>query len=281
MVVDTRSTADPEYTDADFQMVRRIAKHEAGIFIPESKSTLVYSRVSRRVRESGMPSFHAYLSFAQSPAGRAEMEKLICALTTNVTSFFRERPHFVHMEQNVMPGLESRLRSGGRGRIWSAACSTGQEPWSIAMSVMSSFPEAASYDMRILATDINSNVVAQASVGTYIESETDGISTAQKNQFMRPDDRGNLSFYGNIRTLPAFKVLNLNAEWPMRGQFSVIFCRNVVIYFDEPTRERLWGRLADKLERGGFLYVGHSEKVANPRQCGLEQVAPTIYRKDS
>lgn len=281
MVVDTRSTADPEYTDADFQMVRRIAKHEAGIFIPESKSTLVYSRVSRRVRESGMPSFHAYLSFAQSPAGRAEMEKLICALTTNVTSFFRERLHFVHMEQNVMPGLESRLRSGGRGRIWSAACSTGQEPWSIAMSVMSSFPEAASYDMRILATDINSNVVAQASVGTYIESETDGISTAQKNQFMRPDDRGNLSFYGNIRTLPAFKVLNLNADWPMRGQFSVIFCRNVVIYFDEPTRERLWGRLADKLERGGFLYVGHSEKVANPRQCGLEQVAPTIYRKDS
>ncbi|PAL19948.1 CheR family methyltransferase, partial [Acetobacter syzygii] len=264
---------------ADFQMVRRIAKHEAGIFIPESKSTLVYSRVSRRVRESGMPSFHAYLGFVQSPAGRAEMEKLICALTTNVTSFFRERSHFVHMEQNVMPGLESRLRSGGRGRIWSAACSTGQEPWSIAMSVMSSFPEAASYDMRILATDINSEVVAQAASGTYVESETDGISTKQKSQFMQADDRGNLTFVGNIRSLPVFKVLNLNADWPMRGQFAVIFCRNVVIYFDEPTRERLWGRLADKLESGGFLYVGHSEKVANPRQCGLEQVAPTIYRK--
>lgn len=280
-MADARSAVDPEYTDADFQTVRRIAKQEAGIFIPDSKSTLVYSRVSRRVRESGMDSFHAYLSFVQTPPGRAEMEKLVCALTTNVTSFFRERPHFVHMEQNVMPGLAARLRSGGRGRIWSAACSTGQEPWSIAMSVMSAFPEAASYDMRILATDINSNVVAQAATGTYIASETDGISSAQKSQFMQADDRGNLSFYGNIRTLPAFKVLNLNADWPMRGQFSVIFCRNVVIYFDEPTRERLWGRLADKLEKGGFLYVGHSEKVANPRQCGLEQVAPTIYRKDS
>ncbi len=280
-MVDTRSTADPEYTDADFQMVRRIAKQEAGIFIPDSKSTLVYSRVSRRVRESGMESFHAYLNFVQSPPGQAEMEKLVCALTTNVTSFFRERPHFVHMEQNVMPALATRLRSGGRGRIWSAACSTGPEPWSIAMSVMSAFPEAPSYDMRILATDINSNVVAQAAAGTYAASETDGISTAQKNQFMQADDRGNLTFVGNIRTLPTFKVLNLNADWPMRGQFSVIFCRNVVIYFDEPTRERLWGRLADKLEKGGFLYVGHSEKVANPRQCGLEQVAPTIYRKAS
>nr|WP_242401149.1 CheR family methyltransferase [Acetobacter okinawensis] len=98
---------------------------------------------------------------------------------------------------------------------------------------------------------------------------------------MQADSRGDLSFVGSIRTLPVFKVLNLNADWPMRGQFSVIFCRNVVIYFDEPTRERLWGRLADKLEKGGFLYVGHSEKVANPRPCGLEQVAPTIYRKVS
>lgn len=280
-MVDTRSTVDPDYTDADFQMVRRIAKHEAGIFIPDSKSTLVYSRVSRRVRESGMDSFQAYLGFVQSPAGRAEMNKLVCALTTNVTSFFRERPHFVHMEQNVLPGLAAKLRSGGRGRMWSAACSTGQEPWSIAMSIMSAFPEAASYDMRILATDINSEVVAQAASGTYAESETDGISTKQKSQFMQADARGNLSFVGNIRQLPAFKVLNLNADWPMRGQFSVIFCRNVVIYFDEPTRERLWGRLAEKLEKGGFLYVGHSEKVANPRRCGLEQIAPTIYRKDS
>ncbi|MCP1212387.1 CheR family methyltransferase [Acetobacter okinawensis] len=280
-MVDTRSTADPEYTDADFQMVRRIAKQEAGIFIPDSKSTLVYSRVSRRVRESGMESFHAYLNFVQSPPGRAEMEKLVCALTTNVTSFFRERPHFVHMEQHVLPELAARLRSGGRGRIWSAACSTGPEPWSIAMSVLSVLPEAASYDMRILATDINSDVVAQAAKGTYVASETDGISSAQKSQFMQADRRGDLSFVGSIRTLPVFKVLNLNADWPMRGQFSVIFCRNVVIYFDEPTRERLWGRLADKLEKGGFLYVGHSEKVANPRPCGLEQVAPTIYRKVS
>nr|WP_242401150.1 CheR family methyltransferase [Acetobacter okinawensis] len=179
-MVDTRSTADPEYTDADFQMVRRIAKQEAGIFIPDSKSTLVYSRVSRRVRESGMESFHAYLNFVQSPPGRAEMEKLVCALTTNVTSFFRERPHFVHMEQHVLPELAARLRSGGRGRIWSAACSTGPEPWSIAMSVLSVLPEAASYDMRILATDINSDVVAQAAKGTYVASETDGISSAQK-----------------------------------------------------------------------------------------------------
>ncbi|MBO1324775.1 chemotaxis protein [Acetobacter sp. TBRC 12305] len=274
------SSNEAEYTDADFETVRRIAQDEAGIHLPESKKTLVYSRVSRRLRELGYTSFQAYLDFVRMPGARDEMEKLICALTTNVTHFFREKKHFEHLQTVVVPHLAAKVRAGGRARLWSAACSTGQEPWSMAMSVMTAFPDAPSHDVRILATDINSEVVARAASGTYPEAETEGIPQPCKAQYMVPDPFGDMCFSGPICQLPAFKVLNLNAAWPIKGTFSAIFCRNVVIYFDEATRERLWQRLAEKLEPGGFLYVGHSERVTFVDRCGLQQIAPTIYRKD-
>lgn len=157
----------PEYTDQDFQRLQSIARSQAGICLPATKKALVYSRVSRRVREMQFGSFREYLDFTAGSGGTVEMEKLICALTTNVTGFFREKNHFDHLTTCVMPDLSSGLRKGKRVRIWSAACSTGQEPWSIAMSVASSFPEIANYDFRILATDINSNVVARASAASY------------------------------------------------------------------------------------------------------------------
>ncbi|MFT8665026.1 CheR family methyltransferase [Acetobacter orientalis] len=275
----TDALLEENFTTADFEVVRRIAHEKAGIYFPESRSTLVFSRLSRLVRESGLVSFSAYLDFVQSPAGLVAMDEMICALTTNVTGFFRERKHFVHLEEEVLPRLAEGVRQGRRGRIWSAACSTGQEPWSIAMSVLSVFPEAPQHDVRILATDINSQVVAQARAGVYPDEETSAISAAQKARFMRAKGAASVQFAGPITRLPVFKVLNLNAEWPMRGLFDAIFCRNVVIYFDEQTRNRLWQRLADKLEYGGFLYIGHSEKIACARQCGLEQVLPTIYEK--
>lgn len=275
----TDALLEENFTTADFEVVRRIAHEKAGIYFPESRSTLVFSRLSRLVRESGLVSFSAYLDFVQSPAGLVAMDEMICALTTNVTGFFREGKHFVHLEEEVLPRLAEGVRQGRRGRIWSAACSTGQEPWSIAMSVLSVFPEAPQHDVRILATDINSQVVAQARAGVYPDEETSAISAAQKARFMRTEGAASVQFAGPITRLPVFKVLNLNAEWPMRGLFDAIFCRNVVIYFDEQTRNRLWQRLADKLEYGGFLYIGHSEKIACARQCGLEQVLPTIYEK--
>ncbi|GAA4486157.1 CheR family methyltransferase [Gluconacetobacter asukensis] len=277
---DLMPASESEYTDADFQRVRQIAREQAGIHLPTTKKALVYSRVSRRVRERGQGSFHAYLDFVTSSAGEGEMQNLIFALTTNVTSFFREKNHFDHLESVVIPHLAPQVRAGRRGRVWSAACSTGQEPWSIAMSVMTAFPDAVSHDFRILATDINANVVAQATEGAYNAEEVEAIPAGRKSQFMEPSDDGDYRFAGPIRRLPAFRVLNLNASWPIQGFFSAIFCRNVVIYFDDATRERLWQRLADKLEPGGFLYVGHSERVSCASACGLIQVAPTIYRKD-
>lgn len=270
---------EENFTASDFEVVKRIAHQKAGIYFPDSRSTLVFSRLSRLVRESDLPSFAAYLDFVQSSAGQVAMDEMICALTTNVTGFFRERKHFVHLEERVLPQLAERVKQGKRGRIWSAACSSGQEPWSIAMSVLSVFPDATRYDTRILATDINSQVVAQAQLGIYPEEEMSIVSQEQKTRFMRPEGRNALQFTGAITALPVFKVLNLNTEWPMRGMFDAIFCRNVVIYFDEQTRDRLWRNLANKLELGGFLYVGHSEKIACAKECGLEQVLPTIYEK--
>lgn len=276
---ETEGLLEENFTASDFDVVKRIAHQKAGIYFPESRSTLVFSRLSRLVRESGLLSFSAYLDFVQSAEGQVAMEEMICALTTNVTGFFRERKHFVHLEEHVLPHLAARVRQGKRGRIWSAACSTGQEPWSIAMSVLSVFPDAYKYDTRILATDINSQVVAQARLGVYPQDEMSAVSQAQKTRFMRPEGKNSLQFAGEITTLPVFKVLNLNAQWPMRGLFDAIFCRNVVIYFDEPTRNALWRKLAAKLEHGGFLYIGHSEKITCARECGLEQVLPTIYEK--
>ncbi|MBB2203606.1 CheR family methyltransferase [Gluconacetobacter takamatsuzukensis] len=276
---DLMPVGEADYTDADFQRVQQIAREQAGIHLPITKKALVYSRVSRRLRELNHASFHAYLDFVTTPAGQSEMQKLICALTTNVTSFFREKNHFEHLETVVMPQLAAKVRTGKRGRLWSAACSTGQEPWSIAMSVMTAFPDATSHDLRILATDINTDVVAQAAEGVYSAEETEGIPSGKKSQFMEPSGDGDYRFNGPIRRLPAFRALNLNASWPIRGSFTAIFCRNVVIYFDDDTRERLWQRLAEKLEPDGFLYVGHSERVSCANQCGLIQVAPTIYRK--
>lgn len=269
----------PEYTDSDFQRLQAIARAQAGICLPDTKKALVYSRVSRRVREMQLSTFKDYLDFATGSSGAAELEKLICALTTNVTGFFREKNHFDHLKSEMMPDLSAALRKGKRVRMWSAACSTGQEPWSLAMSVATSFPEIGSYDFRILATDINSDVVARAASATYAADELEGIPERERSLFLKEHD-GGYRFSEALRRLPTFRVMNLNAGWPFRGTFSIIFCRNVVIYFDDETREALWQRLAERLEPGGFLYVGHSERVANAKQCKLINIAPTIYQKE-
>lgn len=268
-----------EYTDNDFSRVQRIAYKMAGLHLPNTKKILVHSRVSRRIRAHKFTSFKHYLDFVETQQGSKELEELICSLTTNTTHFFRENKHFEHLEEVVIPPMNDRLKNGEIIRMWSAACSTGQEPWSMSMSILQHIPNILSYNFKILATDINSQVVERAASGTYPLSELDGIPLAYRNKFMRPDSEDRFHFQGAIKQIPVFKTLNLNKSWPMQGRFLAIFCRNVVIYFDEETRNMLWKRLSDKLEEGGFLYIGHSERVSNPSDYQLEQVAPTIYKR--
>lgn len=273
------AVGDFSYSEHDFERVRTIALREAGISLPVSKRSLVFSRVSRRIRATGKESFGTYLDFVSSPDGMEEMQELICVLTTNVTQFFREKSHFEHLETHVAPQMSRTLRSGGRCRMWSAACSTGQEAWSMAMSVVDKISDAPWLDMKILATDINHSVVNFGQAGQYLAEEVQTVPDHMRRKFMEPNGVGGFRMSGEIRRLPVFKSLNLNRVWPFHGSFDVIFCRNVVIYFDDETRNALWKRLAGRLVPGGFLYVGHSERVENMRDCGLEAVAPTIYVK--
>lgn len=267
------------YSIADFHRVQEIARAEAGIYLPLSKRNLVFSRVSRRIRATGQDSFRSYLDYVTSKAGQAELQELICVLTTNVTQFFREKVHFDHLQQELLPSLATRLRHGGRGRLWSAACSTGQEPWSMAMSVLSTLPDALHFDMKILATDINHAVVETGRRGEYWLDDLHGVSVHWRERYMDTISADKFIIDEEVRRLVTFRSLNLNKPWPFHGQFDAIFCRNVVIYFDDETRNALWQRLAERLVPGGFLYVGHSERVDALQPCRLEVVAPTIYRK--
>jgi chemotaxis protein methyltransferase CheR len=206
---------------------------------------------------------------------------MLRALTTNVTRFFREPHHFDDLRANILEPIADQVRAGRRLRLWSAASSSGQEPYSMAFTVLSVWPNAAELDIRILGTDIDTNVLATGRTAVYDEHLLEGVSQSMRGQFFErdPSDRRAWRVCEAARSLVAFRELNLNGpSWPMKGPFDAIFCRNVVIYFDEPTQERVWSRFAPLLAPGGKLYVGHSERVgANVR--GFESCGLTAYRK--
>jgi len=252
------------FTNDDFTAISRMLYDDAGIALSESKASLVYSRLAKRLRALGLESFHDYCRMVAGAEGVSERQNMLAALTTNVTRFFREPHHFEHLKTRVLPALVQRARARGRVRIWSAGCSSGQEPFSIALTVLEMLPEAASLDFRILATDIDPNMVAAGRAAVYSDEAVRPVPTALRDRWMVRVRDGGREAWGageEMRRLVAFRELNLMARWPMKGRFDVIFCRNVVIYFDEPTQALMWSRFAPLLNPGGQLYVGHSERV--------------------
>jgi chemotaxis protein methyltransferase CheR len=260
--------------------VARELYQRAGIILSDSKANLVYSRLVKRLRILKLGSFAEYCELIVSPQGADELGMMINALTTNVTRFFREPHHFDDLRDRVLRPALSSLKSGGRLRLWSAACSSGQEPYSMALTILSVLPEAADLDVRILATDIDSRIVAQAREGRYSEEAVEPVPSALRDRWMRRDDGGQAGWRmgPEARSLIAFKELNLIGDWPMRGPFDAIFCRNVVIYFDEPTQEKVWSRMAPLLRADGRLYIGHSERVGH-EDHGLASDGLTVYRR--
>lgn len=269
------------FTNQDFKRIAEILYGMAGISLPDTKATLVYSRLAKRLRALGMRSFKDYCVFVTTDQGRDESQEMLRALTTNVTRFFREPHHFDDLRANILEPIADQVRAGRRLRLWSAASSSGQEPYSMAFTVLSVWPNAADLDIRILGTDIDTNVLATGRQAVYDEHLLEGVSGAMRGSFFErdPNDRRAWRVCAAARSLVAFRELNLNGpSWPMKGPFDAIFCRNVVIYFDEPTQERVWSRFAPLLAPGGKLYVGHSERVgANVR--GFESCGLTAYRK--
>lgn len=264
------------FTARNFERIASFMKQESGIALTEVKATLVYSRLAKRIRKLGLESFDAYCAFVETPEGEAERGEMLAALTTNVTRFFREPHHFDHFRSRMAPRLAETARAGGRVRLWSAACSSGEEPYSLALSLLDLFPDAGRYDVRILATDIDPNIVARARAGVYRSDAVAPIAKATRDRWMVGNSANDTWSVGpEARALISFKELNLIGTWPMRGQFDVIFCRNVVIYFEEATQSALWERFKSLLTPAGRLYIGHSERIDIN---GYESDGLTIYK---
>ena len=266
------------FTAEDFRHIASMLHAHSGIALSEGKAALVYSRLAKRLRVLGLRSFREYCALVDGADGVDERQAMTAALTTNVTRFYREPHHFDDLRDRVMPALAARARAGGRVRLWSAACSNGQEPYSMALTVLSVLPEAADLDVRILATDIDPNMVAQGHAGVYSEDLLEPApATLWRKYFNRADERGAWSAGDQLRRLVSFRELNLIGDWPMRGKFDVIFCRNVVIYFDDATQERVWSRFTPLMTPGATLYIGHSERVSGPASAQLQTCGLTTY----
>jgi chemotaxis protein methyltransferase CheR len=280
----TVSSAEPMvegefvFTAEDFRKIAAMLHGDAGIALPESKATLVYSRLAKRLRALGLESFRDYCALVAGASGIDERQRMLAALTTNVTRFFREPHHFDHLRDVVLPPLLDQARRGGKVRLWSAACSSGQEPYSAAMTLLSLMPDAAAHDIKILATDIDPNVVAEGQAGVYAEALLDGVPPEFRRKWTAPVGGGRVGIADEVRALVSFRQLNLIGDWPMRGRFDVIFCRNVVIYFEETTQSRVWDRFVPLMAPGGFLYIGHSERVTGPAAARLKPEGITTYR---
>jgi chemotaxis protein methyltransferase CheR len=266
------------FTDRDFQYLREAVHRHTGIALADTKREMVYGRLSRRLRALNLGSFAEYCALLEEHAEQ-ELGQLVNAITTNLTAFFRERHHFQYLRERLLPEVAARS-STRRLRIWSAGCSTGAEPYSIAI-VLRETSALAGWDVRILATDIDTNVLETASRGVYNERDTSGLDPAQlKRWFLRGrgPNNGRVRVKDELRSMIAFRRLNLIERWPMREAFDIVFCRNVVIYFDKPTQTELFGRFADLMVERGHLFVGHSESLFKVSDR-FDLIGQTIYRR--
>jgi len=266
-------------TVADFHQIAAILHDDAGISLSEAKAALVYARLAKRLRALGLSSFRDYCALVSEGGAVDERQRLVAALTTNVTKFFREKHHFEHLQRNVMPALAERARRGGQVRIWSAGCSNGQEAYSAALVILSMLPEVLSLDFKILATDIDPNMIAEGRIGRYSSTAVEDVPAELKKRWLRKVDEDTWKVADEAMELVAFRELNLFAHWPMKKPFDVIFCRNVAIYFDKTKQAELWGRFARTLLPGGTLYIGHSERITGPATDLFTNDGITTWRR--
>jgi chemotaxis protein methyltransferase CheR len=265
------------FTEADFKKIAALVHGEAGIVLTEGKANLVYSRLAKRLRVIGLRTFREYCQLVESENGAGERQAMIGAMTTNVTRFFRESHHFDFIKAQVLPDLIAKAKKGGRVRIWSAACSSGEEPYSTALTLLDLFPEAPRQDVLILATDIDINMLTKGRTAVYPESALSSIPAAYHNKLEKQRHAEEFRIGEAARGLVRFNELNLLGSWPMRGKFDLIFCRNVMIYFDDATQNRIWAGFANIMQPRGVLCIGHSERIMTERQP-FELVAQTTYR---
>ncbi|MBI3144261.1 MAG: chemotaxis protein CheR [Pseudogulbenkiania sp.] len=241
------------FSDADFERIRKLIYREAGIALNPSKKDMVYGRLVRRIRELKLASFAAYLDHLESASGRREFEQFVNALTTNLTFFFREEHHFPILAEH----LKKKAQQGGEVAIWCAAASTGEEPYSIAMTALEAVPGAR---VSIAATDLDTTVLETGRKGIYPADKISRLSAGHATRFFDRLADGSYQAKAALRSMISFSRLNLiDSTWPLRKQYDAIFCRNVMIYFDRDTQLAVLKKFAPLLKPDGLLFVGHSE----------------------
>ena len=269
------------FTDEDFDYIRELIEDFSGIHLNKGKRELVYARLAKRIRGLGLSDFKQYCDLLRS-GDTGERIACINAITTNVTSFFREQHHFDFLKDTVLPRVIDQHSKPGPGklRIWSAGCSSGEEPYSIEMTLRDVLL-LDNWDAKILATDLDSNVLEQARRGIYKKEQLEKVTPAMMKKWFLQGSENNL---GQVKVRPElksrihFRQLNLMERWPMHGPFHVIFCRNVVIYFDKLTQQKLFQRFADILVPEGYLFIGHSENLFGVSDR-FKSMGRTIYKR--
>jgi chemotaxis protein methyltransferase CheR len=269
------------FTDSDFERICCLLRTLAGISLHPVHKALVYSRLACRLRTLNLQDFQAYLELLEGPMGGREQDQFVNALTTNLTAFFREPHHFDFFCSTVMPEAMRAHAGDQRIRLWSAGCSTGEEPYTMAMLAAEGLDSAGQWDLNILATDLDSSALSVAQRGEYDRERLSGMDIERVMKWFEAvegDRERLLRIRPRLRRLVTFKQLNLLRDRQPDSGFDAIFCRNVMIYFDRPSRQQLCERYADCLNAGGYLFVGQSESL-NELSERFEPVARTIYRK--
>lgn len=275
-----RALQDFVLTQPEFERLRELVREHTGIALSDAKRQLVYGRLARRLRALKMDSFGDYIELIEG-GDPVELEEFVNAVTTNLTSFFREPHHFDYLAREALPAMVARAAGTNRMRIWCCAASTGEEAYSIAMVLREAENILRGWDVKLLATDLDSNVLATGAAGIYAAERFQGMDPKRLARFFEKGGgahAGKLRAREELRNLITFRQLNLMHEWPLRGPFDAIFCRNVVIYFDKATQRTLFERMATLQRPGDLLFLGHSESLYRVSDR-YELIGRTIYRR--
>ncbi len=272
---------DAQLTASEFQQISDLVYHHCGINLHKGKHELVQARIARQLRSKGLKTFAEYMRMIQADTTGREFSALIDVISTNLTSFFREQQHFSYLSETLLPNLIKEKNTERSLRAWSAGCSSGEEPYSIAMTVADAIEGHGNWDVKILASDISRRMLATAEAGIYDISRAKAIPVHFRAKYFRPfGGTGEAAYQATaaIKSVIRYRYLNLIERWPFSGPFDFIFCRNVMIYFDKPTQEKLVRQFHDRLAPGGMLFTGHSESLSG-LDHRFEYVQPTIYRR--
>ncbi|MGN8224520.1 CheR family methyltransferase [Gracilimonas sp. BCB1] len=257
----------------DFKRVKELLYEYCGIFLQDGKEALVQSRLMKRMRKLGIGSFSEYLDFIEKPESGGEFLSFVDVLTTNKTHFFREAQHFEFIKKHIIPTM------GGRdAKWWSAGCSTGEEAVTTAMVLQEARKTTSWSSVKILATDISREVLKVAQNGVYPSTRMMDVPGSIRRKYFDSIGNGEFKVNREIGEMITYGRLNLTQDWPLKGNFHVIMCRNVMIYFNRQTQQQVVQKFYDQLHPGGFLFLGHSESVSSNNK-GFKNLAPAVYQK--